>query len=360
MKFLVLSDLHLGRGRYLRSGQVNILEDFIEDERFKEFAQYHSSGEFAQEEVHLFLNGDILNLIQIDIDGVFSHIIDEERTIKALEIIALGHPDFFKGLKDFLSNQGNKLTYVIGNHDAPMAFPGVQKRFCEIVGAHVEFCFNYQEHGIHIEHGHRFEMINTVPPSKYFMDGPNGKLILNLPWGSLFCINVLPRLKKLRPLLDRVRPMSAYVSWCLLHDFTFFWTMAVTIIVYFIKTNRGEYTKQNRNIKTTATVLKQITMYPRYYAQARRILSRYSELHTIIMGHTHVLEWRRYPEGKFYFNTGTWNSIPSMDAGLTESITKLTYVLMDVDTHNHIVRHASLNEWQGTWKPYRSQVSSTY
>ena len=36
MHILILSDLHLGKGRFLRNGQVNLLEDFYEDEKFFE------------------------------------------------------------------------------------------------------------------------------------------------------------------------------------------------------------------------------------------------------------------------------------------------------------------------------------
>ncbi len=66
MYIISLSDLHLGRGRYLKNGQVNLLEDFFDDEKFYEFCEYYSKGEFEKEKVHLVLNGDILNLIQIN------------------------------------------------------------------------------------------------------------------------------------------------------------------------------------------------------------------------------------------------------------------------------------------------------
>ena len=68
MIILVLSDLHLGKGKYLKIGQLNLLEDFLEDEKFYDFCDYYSRGDYEKEEVHLVLNGDILNLIQIDID----------------------------------------------------------------------------------------------------------------------------------------------------------------------------------------------------------------------------------------------------------------------------------------------------
>lgn len=358
MHLLVISDLHLGRGKFLKNGQPNILEDFVEDELFTEFIKYYSSGQNQWENIHLVLNGDILNLIQIDIEGVFDHIIDAERTVKAIEIVGKGHPSFFGALKEFLEVSNKKITYVIGNHDAAMAFPEAQEKFKELVGGPVDFVFELEICGVHIEHGHRFEAINTVPPTHYFMDGPHHKQILNLPWGSLFCINVLPRLRKDRPYIDKIRPMSAYVKWCFIHDFMFFWKMAYIVIPYFIRSNFGTYTKQNRNIKTTFKVLKQITIYPKYASMAKRILQLAPHLHTVIMGHTHVLEWRRFPEDKYYFNTGTWNSIPSVDAGLHENSLKLSFILVDLDTHNQMVKGTSLNEWRGNWRPFKNEVNT--
>ena len=95
MIILVVSDFHLGKGKFLKNGQVNILEDFFEDDRFMEFTQYYSSGKNYWNSIHLVLNGDILNLIQIDIEGTFSHIVDAESTITALETIWRGHKGFF-------------------------------------------------------------------------------------------------------------------------------------------------------------------------------------------------------------------------------------------------------------------------
>jgi hypothetical protein len=87
MLILVVSDLHLGKGKFLKNGQLNILEDFFEDDRFQEFTDYYSSGKHYWTHCHLVLNGDILNLIQIDVDGVFSSIIDGDLTVRAIKNI---------------------------------------------------------------------------------------------------------------------------------------------------------------------------------------------------------------------------------------------------------------------------------
>ena len=360
MILLVLSDFHLGKGKFLKNGQLNILEDFFEDDRFEEFTNFYSSGKHYWSNVHLVLNGDILNMIQIDLDGVFTHIVDEEHSLHSLEKINDGHRVFFEALRKFLSAPNKRITYVIGNHDAAMAFEKTQERFREIVGGKVHFCFELNEDGIHIEHGHRFEVINTVPPSKYFIKGPCGKKILNLPWGSLFCISVLPVLKKDRPMIDKVRPMSAYIKWTLLHDIGFFFRMASKVIRYLVNTRFDAYVKQNRNFRTSLKILKQITIYPKYERMAKSILRSSPHTHTVIMGHTHVVEWRRYPEGKYYFNSGTWNSIPSMDAGMFEGNTNLTYIFIDLESKKKTIKNASLNVWQGNWRPYREEVGTSY
>lgn len=356
MQLIVVSDLHLGRGQFLKNGQYNILEDFLEDDRFYEFCEYFSSDNYSSSPVHLVLNGDIFNLIQIDIDGVFTHIIDEEITCKALHRIIKGHSRFFLGLKKFLSSPNKKITYIIGNHDAPMAFKKVQQILNDQLKAKIEYCFETIIQGVHIEHGHRFEMINAIPNNKSFVKGPRGQDIINLPWGSLFCIFVLPQLKKERPYIDKVRPISSYIKWCFIHDFTFFWRMFYIVLRYFLATNLYVYTNQNKNFKTNIHILKQITIYPLYEKKARGILQKNPQLHTVIMGHTHVLEWRRYPDKKYYFNTGTWNSIPSIDAGLYGNITKLTYCSIELSTHLKSIKSASLNTWHGLWRPYREEV----
>jgi hypothetical protein len=97
MQILVVSDLHVGKGRFLNNGQLNILEDFDEDEKFVEFLEHYSSNTNYFADVHLVLNGDILNLIQLDVDGVFTHLWTEGHTVKAVQSIIDGHPHFLSG-----------------------------------------------------------------------------------------------------------------------------------------------------------------------------------------------------------------------------------------------------------------------
>jgi UDP-2,3-diacylglucosamine pyrophosphatase LpxH len=359
MLILVCSDLHVGKGRFLKNGQLNILEDFDEDEKFLEFLEYYSTNKYYFANVHLVLNGDILNLIQMDVDGVFTHLWTEEHTERAVKSIIEGHPQFFQSLKKFLSKPNKKITYVIGNHDFAMIWPKAQELFKVEVGEEVEFAEQLNIHGVHIEHGHRFEKINSVPKRHYFVDGPNGQKILNFPWGSLFCLYLMPLLKKERPYIDKVRPLSVYIKWCFIHDFRFFVSLVFTVIKYILKTSTKKYTRYNKNFKTNWKILSNFTVHPKYDKFAKRLLARRNDIDIVIMGHTHIAEWRKFPEGKIYFNTGTWNPVPSMDIGLHKNITNLTYACIEIHDKRKTITNAFLNVWQGKWKPYREEVSTT-
>ena len=360
MLTLVLSDFHLGKGRFLDSGQINILEDFDEDEKFSEFMDYYSTGTYYFSDVNVVLNGDIFNLIQMDVNGVFTHLLTEEHTVKMVDEIIEGHPIFFQALKKYLSRPNKKLTYVIGNHDIGMCFPGAQKRFIEEVGQDVEFTHQFIHNGVLVEHGHRFEPINTVPRSKLLVNGPDNKLILNLPWASLFCIYLLPKLKEIRPYLDKVRPLSLYVKWTIFYDFKFFIYLCWVVIAYCIRTQFRPYGKYNKNFKISLRQVFKIAIHPKYESNAKRVLATRPDVKIVVMGHTHITEWRRFKDGKLYFNTGTWNQVPSVDAAQHKTITNLTYVCIEMNEKKGTIKNAYLNVWQGKWRPFKEEVVTTY
>lgn len=360
MLVLVLSDFHLGKGKFLENGHINILEDFDEDEKFAEFLDHYSTGTFYFSDVHIVLNGDIFNLIQMDVDGVYTHLITEDDTKKMVDQIIEGHPVFFNALKKFLARPNKQVTYVFGNHDIAMVFPKAQEAVIEAVEAPVHFTHQYCQHGVWIEHGHRFEPINTVPRKSLLIPGPNNNNIINLPWASLFCIYMLPKLKAIRPYIDKVRPLSLYVRWTILNDFRFFLFLCWNVITYFIRTQFSPYGKYNKNFKMSLRQIFKIAIHPKYDRNASKVLATRKDVKIVIMGHTHITEWRRFKDGRLYFNTGTWNPVPSMDAALHQSISNLTFVCIEVNEKKGLIKNAYLNVWQGKWRPYREEVMTSY
>ena len=98
---LVISDLHVGLGRVLDNGQLNSLEEFTFDEKFGEFLHYYTTGKYADYEVELILNGDILNFLQVDYRGHYLTVITEPICLDILSRIVAGHSVFFKALREF-------------------------------------------------------------------------------------------------------------------------------------------------------------------------------------------------------------------------------------------------------------------
>ncbi len=360
MLMLVLSDFHLGKGKFLENGHINILEDFDEDEKFAEFLDHYSTGTYYFSDVNVILNGDIFNLIQMDINGVFTHLIGEEETEQMVQEIVQGHPIFFQALRKFLARPNKKLTYVIGNHDLPMIFKKAQQVVIKAVGADVEFTHQYVSAGVLIEHGHRFEAFNTVPRSKLVIEGPQGRPIVNLPWASLFCIYLLPKLKETRPYIDKIRPLSRYIKWTIFQDFRFFIYLSWIVSAYMIRTRFKPYGLYNKNFKMSLKQIFNIAVHPKYERNAKRVLSTRPDIKIVVMGHTHITEWRRFKDGKLYFNTGTWNQVPSVDKAQHKNITNLTYVCVELNEKRQTIKNAYLNVWQGKWRPYREEVTTSY
>ena len=117
---LVVSDLHLGKGRILQDGGNNPLEEFYYTEKLSEFLQYYSSGAYQDYEVELIINGDFLNFLQVDFKGHFSTVFTESVCLEILQSIIEGHKKVFKAMSTFASRPGNMITYIVGNHDQGM------------------------------------------------------------------------------------------------------------------------------------------------------------------------------------------------------------------------------------------------
>ena len=358
---VVVSDFHLGKGRYFPDGTQNILEDFIYDREFAEFLSYYSSGPFAEADVEVVLNGDILNLLQMDTWGVYTHLITERSVVRAVEKIVEGHPEFFAALRRFAQTPHHKVAYIVGNHDVGMLWPGPRQVFSRAVGEVVDFYdVHYEVDGIHIEHGQQYERFAQIDLERPFITRGLPEPVLNLPWGSLFVAIQLPKIKKDRPHMDKVRPISVLFRWVLIHDFWWGVRTAWGILRFILDTilfKRRYQIKQG--VKATIGLLLEISLYPNYDKIAFKILETREGIHTVIFGHTHILKFRQWREGKAYFNEGTWNETTNLDLDDYGRQIRLTYAFVEYPSTpagisptqsfgRPIVR---LKQWQGRWRP---------
>jgi len=346
---LVVSDLHLGRGKVLPDGSINILEDFLADRQFTEFLEYYSSGVYYEAEVELILNGDILNTIQVDYRGYFSPILTESICQEKIQSVVKGHPRFFQALKNFVSLPRKSITYIVGNHDVELIWESTKIQFAEAVGGPVQFKnFSYVADGIHFEHGQQYEAVNALNPKKIFITKGLKEPIINLPWGSHFVINFVIPMKSERPAIDKVRPWPAFVRWSALHDFKWFVKTGIRAALYFFATRFSKSLYRTTNLVTTFKIFREITGYPSFSKAARKVLDQNPDIHTVIMGHTHTAAYKQYEDGREYLNSGTWTEVTSLDLLNFGKGTRYTYVYVDY-SQSPTRPHAYLKEWKGRW-----------
>ena len=125
-----------------------------------------------------------------------------------------GHPKVFSILRKFAVQEGNSITYIIGNHDQDMMWPATKEYLNEVINANIRYInIVYFFDGIHIEHGHMKELLNRFNPKKFFITKNIPEPVLNLPYGSHFCIDFVLKLKRKIYFIDKVRPFFLFLRW---------------------------------------------------------------------------------------------------------------------------------------------------
>ncbi len=343
---LVVSDLHLGAGRFLEDGRLNLLEEFYFDERFSEFLHFYTSGTWGEFEVELVLNGDIFNFLQTDYKGHYLTVITEDITLDQIQRIVKGHPFFFNALKDFAA-KGHEITFVVGNHDQGMLWPAVRNYLNEVVGIQIRYKnIVYHFDGVHIEHGNMHEAANRTDPRKFFIKKDLPEPILNLPFGSYFFVEFVLKVKQSHPYVDKVRPFRSMVRWGLVYQTWFTIQQAFSLVAYFAKSVLTPNPRKMWRFRRLLKIFLESAIFPDLSESARRILKD-ERVHTVIFGHTHVYQYRQFANDKEYFNTGTWTEVTSLDMSSLGRITKLTYVLLEYAEDTSARPRGRLKEWRG-------------
>jgi len=346
---LVVSDFHLGKGHILSDGSLNILEEFYYDDKFIEFLDYYSTGEFTDVEVEIIINGDFLNMLQTDYKGHFTTVITESIDLYKIKTIVEGHKGVFDALRRFASRPGKTLTYIVGNHDQGMLWPKCREYFDEVCGSRLNFKnIVYFFDGVHIEHGHQHEAANRVNPKKFFLKQDLPEPILNLPWASFFFINFVLDIKTQMPYIDKVRPFSYFIRWSIVNDFWFSVKTIGRLVWHFFVKGFHRDRRRPLSLKTSLQIVKESAVFPDLEHSAKRILTD-DRVHTVIFGHTHVYLYRQWGNNKEYLNTGTWTELTSLDIASLGKITKLTYVLIEYPAEGGRPR-ARLKEWRGQYR----------
>lgn len=358
---IITSDMHLSAGRFL-DGIQNPHEDFFFDDEFCEFLRFFSQGEYGDDvEVGLILNGDVFDFLNVPHQGDFPDLITADLAVERLRAIFLGHEEVTKALQAFVRKPGKSIVYNVGNHDMDFFFPEVQKEFCRVIGgencskekvwvnAEKEFL---EYDGIQIHHGNQFEAVHAANYESPFIKDNLPEPVLYLPWGSVYVIKIINRLKWEVDHIDKVKPAKLFMLFGLfVHPVTIIKLLLFSAF-YFFNTRFVYNPKRRANLANTLAIMKEeITPFYGLEDDARKLLDSLPHIHTVIFGHTHGPMERHYSDGKTYINTGTWTRMINLDFRNLGQNSKLTFA--HIEFSDEAMAKAQLREWVGEHRPHR-------
>ena len=365
---LVVSDFHLSRGPFLPDGRRNPLEDFHQDDKFEEFLDHYSSGEYLDADVELIINGDFFDPLAVipmlserrrhrRPEREFPIEIEENAAVRQFQKIFEGHPRVMNQLRVFL-RRGKKIVFRWGNHDAAILWPKIQEMIREKLQPPQpeQLTFQIKPYifdGICIDHGHQYEIINQFDESALFIERKTRhgtKTLMNLPFGSFFVMGFINRIKLKRHYINQVHPFRVYLRMTFFLDPLWFWLGGLQLALFFIKMRFITHPMRFARFKKTILIVLEAMRRTSLEKVAEKILLGPGSLglpySTIIMGHNHQAKVRVFRGGKLYVNTGTWTPITSLHWGSLGHQVVRTYAIIDYQETG--APHISLKVWNGT------------
>jgi UDP-2,3-diacylglucosamine pyrophosphatase LpxH len=344
---LVISDLHLGNGRFLPNGTVNSLEDFIYDDKFIEFLEFY--GQHEDTDVELILNGDFFNMIQLMPEEQDDGVLTERAAVNKLEAIIHGHQALFAALRSFNARRHRRLVFILGNHDPGLLWGEAQEIVRRAIPGEVLFvdeayCFDE----VHVEHGHQLEPIFRFQKNRYFLTRGFPEPVLNLPWGVFFVKDFLYKIKRRRPYVDKVKPFGKYLRWCFYNDFWFGLFTTLRYIGFVLRTRLSRLPLKRAGAFSGLKAAWELTYSPTLVECAEEIIQREGS-RIVILGHSHIPYQRNFGQERIYLNPGCWNDITSLDIPTLGRNRRLIYVLIEYQQNKPFAR---MLEWHGQHRPF--------
>jgi UDP-2,3-diacylglucosamine pyrophosphatase LpxH len=362
---VIISDCHLSAGRFFE-GKFNPHEDFHFDQEMVEFIEFFSTGTYGEGiagpvDVELFINGDFLDFLNVPYLGEFEEGITEQIALFKCEAIIAAHPRVMMALKRFAEKPNKKITYLIGNHDAELFFEKVRERITrewDPEGKYPSFKVKLiadtdrvrYEEGLEIRHGNQFEASNQLDFENPFVELKNGTKVLRIPWGSIYVLKIINRMKWERSNLDKIRPLKVFAFFGMLFDPIFTMKFLLLSMFYFFRTQTQD---KKRSLLSTQHTFRMLSQERSFFLDladaAKSMLDGDETLHTVIMGHTHLPMHRVYENGRQYLNSGTWTKMIYLDWRYIGEPFRKTFVLVHIK--NGEIK-AELNQWSGVRTPY--------
>ena len=345
---VIVSDFHMGKGMVLPDGALNPLEDFLYDREFAEFIHHYRTGDFGPDrQVDVICNGDFFNLLQQELDVPDPAVMTEVRSMEMIKAALQGHPEVWAALSALAQTPKHRLTFMLGNHDPGLLWPGVQQALKKLIGGRVEINLEtWQEDGVYVEHGHRYFADSAYDTRRYFLTKGLEVPVINLPWGCYFLIHYLFHVKKERPFFDKMYPIRTYLRWAVIHDTWFAIKSLARIAFYFLSLRFTKRPTRRSPFFTTLKIVKETTFESPMDRFAKRILLSHRDIQVVSFGHSHECVWKQFAPGKTYINTGLWNEKINLDPPFLGRSVRLTYA--HIETDGGQVQLARLKRWKGS------------
>ncbi len=133
---IIVSDLHIGRGKNPATGRYFELETFFYDADFHAFCEYLCDDALRRgRPFKLILNGDAFDLLRVDKveaeaeaatrrERRYGPAMTTKQAAAVIREILIGHPEFLEGLARILRS-GYEVIFLPGNHDHEIQWPTV-------------------------------------------------------------------------------------------------------------------------------------------------------------------------------------------------------------------------------------------
>lgn len=356
---IVISDIHLGAGAYVR-GVRNYLEDFHYDEEMVDFLQFYSTGDYANREVELIINGDLFDLLAVPHVQYFDdEFWSEKASMEKLRLIIEAHPEVMQAFKDFVAVKKKKIVYIIGNHDAELVFDSLRdyflSQFPEKDRTDIEILLRPDGEyvpvpGVVVKHGHQYEVANDFDPEKSIATDTDGGKHFIPPWGSYYVTRVINKYKEERGFVNAVRPIKKFIINGLIYDTLFTIRFGLSNFFYFFMVRFVGIFKKGGGLKEVIrSSLRELQLFRNYEALSEGIFQERPDIKILIVGHTHEPIFRTYADGSAFINTGTWTRMYHLDFGKSNQDGHLTYAQIDCkkESDQNKVVNIALNSWKG-------------
>ncbi|MEZ4239938.1 MAG: hypothetical protein R3F59_28065 [Myxococcota bacterium] len=191
-------------------GAGGVLDDFPHSPWLAELLASYDAPPYRDLPVDLVFNGDTFDLLKTSLDDAYPRHVTEGVALAKLRRVLDAHPAFVTGLRAFLTAPDvapRRAHFVIGNHDAELAFPAVQRALSGAIDAPGVWFpgFSVDIGDVHIEHGSQDDPMFQVDEHQPLTEW-NGDTLLDLPWGAVAILDVMLPMQQQLYALDRVKP----------------------------------------------------------------------------------------------------------------------------------------------------------